>query len=563
MNRLTLILCLGLLIPFWGYSQISSNMNLLDHWDDNSLPLRYGAAFNDIWGYTDPSGNEYALIGAIEGVFIFDVTNNDGNASATYPVEVEFIAGGSQSLWRDIKTYQNYAYAVADEGSEGLIIIDLSNVPSSASIVYQSTASFTRAHNIFIDEAAARIYVAGSNTHSQGLIVLDISNPVNPVEISTSNLPAGYVHDVFVRGDTAYCSHGTNDGLYVYNYANAGSPAYLGSLTAYPDQGYNHSSWLTADGNHLVFADETKGKGLKIADVSNLNAISVSANNVFRSTLEGPTYTNSVAHNPFIVGDYVYISYYHDGVQVFDISNPANVVNAGYFDTNPSNTDYSGWDGCWGVYPFLPSGNIIASDQLHGLFVLKLVTTTVPVELIDFQGYIKENYHLLEWETATESNSAYYEVERSRDGENFTVLGKVAAQGNTLSQHNYQFIDENPLAGSNYYRLRMVDQDGTFEYSHLLHLLLRENTGDIIRVYPNIISGPRQLIADHDLSQSQKESLVVRLLDANGRVVLNQVPISDMGPSLYLDIPTLPTGIYFLEIRGKQTNYLERITVNK
>lgn len=77
-------------------------------------------------------------------------------------------------------------------------------------------------------------------------------------------------------------------------------------------------------------------------------------------------------HNTFIVDkNYAVLSFYHDGVQVFDLSDPMNVTRMGYYDTYPDNpTDYTGYHGCWGVYPFLPSGRIIASDITYGLFVL-------------------------------------------------------------------------------------------------------------------------------------------------------------------------------------------------
>jgi choice-of-anchor B domain-containing protein len=540
--------------------QISSNMNMLDRWDDNSLPLRYGSAFNDIWGYVDPSGNEYALVGSIDGLFIFDVTQQDGESNSAFPVEVDFITGGSSSLWRDMKTYQNYAYMVADEGLEGLTIVDLSGLPNSVSVVLQTTAFFTRAHNIYIDEAAGRLYAVGTNTHSSGVIVLDLSNPANPVEIGDANLPEGYVHDIFVRGDTAYCSQG-GDGLFVYDYTNADAPAFLGSITAYPEQGYNHSSWLTDDGNWLVFADETKGKGLKIMDVSNLNSLNVPLSNVFRSTLEAPVATNSIAHNPFIKGDSVYISYYHDGVQVFDISNPAAVTNAAYYDTWPNNTNYSGWDGCWGVYPFLPSGNIIASDQLNGLYVLELAGAPVPVELINWYGSVEKGFNLLHWNTATENNTDFFEVERSRDGLEFSVIGTVAATGTSAQVVDYQLRDETAPAGGSYYRLRMVDQDGSYEYSEIIHLYRREKSGDIIRVYPTIVEGTEGIIINHDLSEEQLADLEIRIIDASGRLLQSAVPFSDQGIYLMANWPDLAAGVYFLNIQGAQTQYVQRIVV--
>ena len=81
----------------------------------------------------------------------------------------------------------------------------------------------------------------------------------------------------------------------------------------------------------------------------------------------------AIAHNPFIKDCLAIISYYHEGVQIYDVSNPATPIRVGYFDTDTTigNGNYSpNYRGCWGVYPFLPSGNIIAADRKNGLFVL-------------------------------------------------------------------------------------------------------------------------------------------------------------------------------------------------
>jgi hypothetical protein len=69
------------------------------------------------------------------------------------------------------------------------------------------------------------------------------------------------------------------------------------------------------------------------------------------------------------------VSYYHQGVLVYDIKDPENPKEIAHWDTYPDDTDFSGMYGCWGVYPFLPSGNIIASDQIYGLFVFDLATS--------------------------------------------------------------------------------------------------------------------------------------------------------------------------------------------
>ncbi|MDQ3073577.1 MAG: T9SS type A sorting domain-containing protein, partial [Bacteroidota bacterium] len=152
----------------------------------------------------------------------------------------------------------------------------------------------------------------------------------------------------------------------------------------YPQHGYNHSGWLAGDGEYFVFADETGGKELKLYGTKNLkDSVTAGDGLEFFSTFGLNADKGSVAHNPFIKDHLVYVSYYHEGVVVFDISDPYAPRFVTRYDTYPQNTDASGhtnykdFHGCWGVYPFLPSGNIIASDMSNGLFVFKLDTFNV------------------------------------------------------------------------------------------------------------------------------------------------------------------------------------------
>ena len=104
---------------------------------------------NDIWGWVDSSGNEYAIVGMNNGTSIIDLSD------PLTPQEVLFVPG-MNSIWRDIKTYGNYAY-VTTEAMNGLLIIDLSNLPDSANTntyLYTgpSNAQWQKAHNIYIDD---------------------------------------------------------------------------------------------------------------------------------------------------------------------------------------------------------------------------------------------------------------------------------------------------------------------------------------------------------------------------------------------------------------------------
>ncbi len=356
-----IVLFLAVFIPGILIGQASLNMTLQSSWDEPGLPSFGSFKYNDIWGYTDCEGREYAILGSLRYIHFFDITD------PAEPVEVYRHDTGSNSIWRDFKTYRDYAYAVAEQGSPGLLVFDLSQLPDTVLLARQLTDRFTSAHNIYIDEAAGRLYTAGSNGLSGGTQIYNLKqNPGNPVFLANVPLPLGYIHDIHVRNNIGYCSHGQN-GLAIYDFSNPNQLRQLGSLTSYPQQGYNHSSWLSEDGNQLVMADETFGTSLKLLDVSDPGNVEVLS--LFRSALLAPTHTNSIAHNPFIRGQYAVVSYYDDGVQVFDMANPDSIKQVAYYDTYPQGQSYSA-DGCWGVYPFFPSGNIIASDITNGLFIL-------------------------------------------------------------------------------------------------------------------------------------------------------------------------------------------------
>ncbi|NUQ22870.1 MAG: choice-of-anchor B family protein [Saprospiraceae bacterium] len=491
-------------------AQVSQNMTLLANWDDNTLPVHSGLVYNDIWGYA-ADGREYAILGSAQKVHFLDVTNP---ASL---VHITAFAGGASSIWRDMKTYGQYAYSVADQGTEGLMIFDLSNLPASVTKVSQITTFFVRAHNIFIDTQTGRLYIAGANSAPNGIIVLDLnSDPANPTLLANVSLPGGYVHDVYVENNQAYCSHGGN-GLHVYNMTNPTLPMELGAITDYPEIGYNHSSWRS--GNYLVFADETHGRGLKCVDVSDLSDMVIT--DIFRSTLLAPTYTNSIAHNPFILGNYCYVSYYHEGVQVFDISNPDDVVRVAYYDTYTSHTGYSGYDGCWGVYPFLPSGRILGADILNGLFILQLSFPVLPVEWGAIQAHEAQGKIKISWSTLTETGLCAFDIERSPDGRSFASLGQIPGSVMPSSQKlDYVFWDSQPIAGTNYYRIRQVDPDGSANWSELVSINLQAGE-TAFKLYPSLLSAGQMLhlqlpTGEWQLSLMQSNGLLINRCDLPG-----------------------------------------------
>jgi len=343
-------------------AQDSLNFTKLSTWTSSSAN-----DYNDIWGYTDTSGNEYAILGSNWGTHFINITDPQN------PIEVNSFIGKAFStnvIWRDFKTYGNYAYGVCDGyGVSSLQIFDLSNLPTSVTKVYDNDSLTINAHNIFIE--SDRVYLP-SNRRGPSLNALDIlsiSNPTNPTLLSTMDAftyfgnCSGCLHDIYVKNDTAYCSAG-NSGLFIYDLTDPLNPNLIAHIDGYTDDGYNHASWANEDKNVLIMADETHGSAVKSFDISDIsNPIEIDA---------FETYPDAIPHNPFVRGTEAYISYYHDGMQVFDISDPTNVTQKAFYDTYPSNspTNHTGYEGDWGVYPFFDSKNIIASDISTGLYVL-------------------------------------------------------------------------------------------------------------------------------------------------------------------------------------------------
>ena len=313
------------------------------------------------------NNKEFAVIGSTAGTHIFDVTDAENSK------EVQFIAGedfGPAIIHRDYHDRNGYLYAVSDEGNSSLQIIDLKQLPDTAIVVYDSNELIETSHNIFIDETKNILYACNVRTPNLGwsstsLALYDINEPSNPVHLIDYEVPGtgSGVHDMWVRNDTAFLNNGY-DGLFIVDFSDLTSPQLLGSLTEYPDKGYNHSGWPTLDLKTYVMADENWGYDMKVLDISNLSNIDVT------STFNPEIDANSIAHNQIIKGDLLYVSSYHDGLQVYNISEPENPTKVASFSTYALD-DHDSYRGAWGVYPLLPSGTILVSDMQYGLFVLK------------------------------------------------------------------------------------------------------------------------------------------------------------------------------------------------
>ena len=351
------------------FSQVKQ-LKLLGHWRDTNVvgSTSYDNAFNEAWGFW-VNGKEYGVIGSTSGTHIIDVTDP---TTIFQRMLIPGASNGPHIVHRDYDQYNCYLYAVADEGQSSLQIIDISQLPDTAIVVYDSREFITRSHNIYIDIPKARLYTCIENGSSGyfPLGIYDLGDPIKPKFIGHyshfGDITASQVHDAFVRNDTAYLNCGP-DGLAIMNFSDSSDPKPILTLkpNEYPFAGYNHSGWLTPNGKTYVMADENHGLPLKVFDLSDIT------NGKVISTLFASKDTmNGIPHNPLVSCDYAYVSYYYDGLQVYNIKNPAKPILEAFYPTCtlPNLRNYKG---SWGNYPFLPSGNIVIADMQNGMFVVE------------------------------------------------------------------------------------------------------------------------------------------------------------------------------------------------
>ncbi|WP_025764591.1 T9SS type A sorting domain-containing protein [Dyadobacter tibetensis] len=156
-------------------------------------------------------------------------------------------------------------------------------------------------------------------------------------------------------------------------------------------------------------------------------------------------------------------------------------------------------------------------------------STPLPVKLISFTAKGNEGAVNLSWETAEEENFSHFEIERSADGKQFETMKEVRFHG----EHLYSIMDGNPLTGNNYYRLKMVDLDGSFAYSRTQ--VIKVNGNISLKIFPNPV-------ADR-LSVQATDSIIVKLivLDKSGKVV------AASNESAGINVSQLPSGMYILQ----------------
>ena len=271
------------------------------------------------------------------------------------------------NLWKEIKVYKNYAY-VTTEGGGGLQIVDLTNLPGTNLPYHSYTGNGTIAgqlntiHALHIDTSKKFVYLFGTNLFNGGAVVLDINNdPYNPTYAGKYQNPQyAYVHDGYVDNDTLYAGHIYAGVFTVADMTNKSAPIVLAEQQT--PTAFTHNTWLSDDHQYIFTTDENSNSFLTSYDISNLNNITE------KDKIRATPGSGSIVHNTHILNNWAVTSWYRDGITVVDVTRPHNLVEVGRYDTYAGSGN--GFDGAWGVYPFLPSGTLVVSNIDEGLFVL-------------------------------------------------------------------------------------------------------------------------------------------------------------------------------------------------
>jgi choice-of-anchor B domain-containing protein len=378
----------------------------------------------DIWGWTDPvTFHEYALVTHGDGTTFVDITD------PVTPVVVGRLPmheGASVNSWRDVKTYGNYAFVVADNsGPQGMQIFDLTELrdaqalpADSLPVTFSETAHyavFATAHNIAINDSSGTAFVVGARKPNGagsvcggGIHIVDISIPTSPdstgcyADPTTGRGGTGYTHDIqcvkYHGPDNTYtgreiCFASNETAVLIADVTDNANPVTLGK-GEYPDYGYVHQGWLTDDHRYFVQDDELdEYRGTKSATRTLFWDVSDLTDPVLEHEYEGPT--PAIDHNQYVVGSYLYQAQYKSGVRIVDISGVTEAplsasksslvvpTEVAFFDTYPASNTAT-FAGAWSVYPFFDSGNLVVSSIGEGMFVLRPWLTQVSTDITVF-----------------------------------------------------------------------------------------------------------------------------------------------------------------------------------
>ncbi|MEM6769880.1 MAG: peptidoglycan DD-metalloendopeptidase family protein [Bacteroidota bacterium] len=262
----------------------------------------------------------------------------------------------------------------------------------------------------------------------------------------------------------------------------------------------------------------------------------------------------------FLRGDRVVFSAYFRDHLLNDrtelrIIQPNGSTWSSWSHTNNGNYNASWWTWFWDFPGTEPVGTWTFEVRFMGQVQTTEfeITNTLPVSLTNFTGEQINKSIALEWTTENEENNHYFAVERSADGQVFDQIGRVEGNGNQVTTADYGYLDEAPLAGNNYYRLKQVDFSGESDYSTIIRVRYAEAPENGLSVYPNPVTSGNFVINNPGTLPAKSFEVVTATGQLVGRYAL-QPDLNDLRLEL-------KPGLYFLRYATADGESVKRVLV--
>jgi hypothetical protein len=367
----------------------------------------------------------------------------------------------------------------------------------------------------------AYVYYGSGNASGIGAPALPTTTLISPRAAAGANLLFGF--SVGTAGTVA-----GNPASEVIVGEPGSVPASANVHTLLSGQGFSSNATTTAGQAYVFAGSASTGIGAAAA----------------------PVQTISDASTPNLLGTSVHLAGDVDGSgSDFLVGEPSGILDLGFnlttLEANPGNT-------LEGTLTTAANKGLITINSTGQATLYYGSAVVLPISLLSFTGQAEGGGVLLHWATAQEQNSSYFEVDRSADNQNYTAIGQVSAADNSTQTTNYSFTDGSPLAGNNYYRLKMVDLDGSSVYSQVVVVNFGSSSQPSVDGYPNPAHGSFTLL----FRNMTPGRYGVSLLNAIGQTMQTTMvqvtdPVSDNEP-INID-PGLASGAYFVRIVDQQS----------
>ncbi|MBE9466307.1 T9SS type A sorting domain-containing protein [Dyadobacter subterraneus] len=375
-----------------------------------------------------------------------------------------------------------------------------------------------------VNPSAAFVASAGENTAPDGGLTLTRNtNTITNCNVSVPTLTPFTTQSVTVDKAIPINSLATLSSVQVFSSALVANPTIVVSTTT------------TSQIQKLIIGASVKiGNPFSAATLSNLVTTKVFANDEDE---------NADNQNPIDIAAGTSLSY-------FDItSGKTSTTNIAAFNPNYIGTGTITFpiSGTASKTITNSGGNTSSQEVTNALGGVCLIYTytidPLPVTLASFSAKVQPSEAtksvVLNWTTTQEKNSDYFDIQHSTDAKQWNVLGKVQAGNESSEIKRYDFTDTDPKNSTNYYRLKMVDKDGTFAYSRIESVSI-DGKDLAVTLFPNPVSN--ELFVQDVSNQSVKE---LSIFNSNGQIVQQANSIS---PTKGINVEGLSNGLYIVKV---------------